>query len=950
MTTTSRVSVSRRTFGPCNVTVYVWFAASAVLTKCIWSMAIAQHQFYIDRRNSHKSCLTSPRTVEQIASELNSSTVSSTESSRANSLTTSRRSLSAHSLPTLRIEDETLTQLESNKAVKEKEMFETLKVRKEALEEAMNKKLAELKALCLKEGELTGELPPETPLNANEPMPQIRRRVGTAFTLNDKLLLKPKTKEEEILSKLELEFEIQSKIVSAASKLAKDVNPKKNVRKQRKQAYQQSLAKLKDLEGRLMVVRRQIAASKLAKSRRNQSTEDLSEDNISHSTDESQEKCENSLNKFFVTERNHKQILMKRSASLYSSSVPGTPNKFNENHGSRVRPLSPSVTSLVNRVQVIQRPRSAAAKSEPTFDYDTDEESNEMLKNLNTDFADNASSAGSSSGGTNASVIYIGEQKSKHLLSPYVNKYETSIHLNESSNLYSVPNRRTSIAIKSQDDTQLRQAVNAPKESVVVVNKNHRELQNENKTSQLNRSNSLDNSQRRRTSSQGSAEGYPNPNSPSYDSHHIHYRNHYPSYRVSRTETPEMGPPMSPCLTSTHLAQRPLPTIPTNECLSPKYLPPISSPLVNPCDSRMYCETNKCISPQTICLDAIDTSLMPQHRNHKTIQKTLFNFEEPIVMRSENQTPMSPRSVTPSKSAMNSMPTHKSHVKNDQPFPPPAPKTSKTWTETSLDFVLPANSETKQTILQTLHSNPSKAINGRNANSIANHESAKELYVNVVNMAPNASAPQTPRALSSATPSPPQSLPTPTPPLASPAPTPIPLHISSTVNVNRNSIASINKSINGDSASKPPAIPMSPTIPSGNGVEVTVVSVGHFQPYWEEEKPFELEDFYKYSQKHRSSQQTTSTPVPNMTSPVHHHNAGQSSRASVALSPSGRPMGPEVSVNSCQSPNSSLLNDSLKGQMIVSDSFTNELMAWYDDRDTDPHNRTNTSKQNATLV
>jgi hypothetical protein len=31
-------------------------------------------------------------------------------------------------------------------------MLETLKVRKEALEEAMNKKLAELKALCLKEG------------------------------------------------------------------------------------------------------------------------------------------------------------------------------------------------------------------------------------------------------------------------------------------------------------------------------------------------------------------------------------------------------------------------------------------------------------------------------------------------------------------------------------------------------------------------------------------------------------------------------------------------------------------------------------------------------------------------------------------------------------------------------------------------------------------------------
>ena len=44
-----RVSVSRRTFGPCNVTVFVWFASTSSLTKCIWSMAISQHQFYIDR-------------------------------------------------------------------------------------------------------------------------------------------------------------------------------------------------------------------------------------------------------------------------------------------------------------------------------------------------------------------------------------------------------------------------------------------------------------------------------------------------------------------------------------------------------------------------------------------------------------------------------------------------------------------------------------------------------------------------------------------------------------------------------------------------------------------------------------------------------------------------------------------------------------------------------------
>ena len=47
-----RVSVSRRTFGPGNVNVHAWFGATQQLTKCIWLMAVAQHQFYHDRKHS----------------------------------------------------------------------------------------------------------------------------------------------------------------------------------------------------------------------------------------------------------------------------------------------------------------------------------------------------------------------------------------------------------------------------------------------------------------------------------------------------------------------------------------------------------------------------------------------------------------------------------------------------------------------------------------------------------------------------------------------------------------------------------------------------------------------------------------------------------------------------------------------------------------------------------
>ena len=44
-----RVSVSRRTFGPSNVNVYAWFTSKPQLTKSIWSMAVCQHQFFLDR-------------------------------------------------------------------------------------------------------------------------------------------------------------------------------------------------------------------------------------------------------------------------------------------------------------------------------------------------------------------------------------------------------------------------------------------------------------------------------------------------------------------------------------------------------------------------------------------------------------------------------------------------------------------------------------------------------------------------------------------------------------------------------------------------------------------------------------------------------------------------------------------------------------------------------------
>ena len=203
------------------------------------------------------------RTLKEIARDLTRSSASlSSASSTSNvSLSGSAHSL-AHANHNGVIEQDTELAEEARRA--RQEMVIALKARREALEEKLKEKKSLLKELCLKEGELTGELPPEIPLAPGEPLPVIRKRVGTEFQLSEKFFTKVNNNESESerLTQLELELEIQSKITSAALKLANDSKASKGVRRARKISYNQSQKKLKELEFKVASLKHSAAANK----------------------------------------------------------------------------------------------------------------------------------------------------------------------------------------------------------------------------------------------------------------------------------------------------------------------------------------------------------------------------------------------------------------------------------------------------------------------------------------------------------------------------------------------------------------------------------------------------------------------------------------------------------------------------------------------------------------
>ncbi|KAI3357390.1 hypothetical protein L3Q82_015825 [Scortum barcoo] len=121
-----------------------------------------------------------------------------------------------------------------------------LKLKHQSLEERLELCLLELRKLCIREAELTGKLPSDYPLMPDEKLPQVRRRIGASFKLDEDLIHLDKQDSE--LQVLETDLALQRKIYEAARKLSLEENLSKPQKKSREQQCKREEKKVKELQ------------------------------------------------------------------------------------------------------------------------------------------------------------------------------------------------------------------------------------------------------------------------------------------------------------------------------------------------------------------------------------------------------------------------------------------------------------------------------------------------------------------------------------------------------------------------------------------------------------------------------------------------------------------------------------------------------------------------------
>ncbi|XP_053492024.1 FERM domain-containing protein 4B isoform X2 [Ictalurus furcatus] len=234
-----RRASSKSTFGQSGQVIHTWYASHSLI-KTIWAMAISQHQFYLDCRQSN-SKITTSKNLGDIAMDL-----TGTGASRVSKMVSgeSRDQLIMASNGSLASADSADSEI--NEELKKEKLAE-LKKKEKSLQDLLAQKLTELKKICLREAELTGKLPKEYPLASGEKPPTVRRRVGTAFKLDDHF---PYDVDPQ-LRNLESRFSLQQKIVEAAKKLASETDLCKTVKRKRRRNFEDAMKTLQMIENEI---------------------------------------------------------------------------------------------------------------------------------------------------------------------------------------------------------------------------------------------------------------------------------------------------------------------------------------------------------------------------------------------------------------------------------------------------------------------------------------------------------------------------------------------------------------------------------------------------------------------------------------------------------------------------------------------------------------------------
>ncbi|XP_053705007.1 innate immunity activator protein isoform X2 [Synchiropus splendidus] len=120
-----------------------------------------------------------------------------------------------------------------------------LKLKHQSLEDRLEVCLLELRKICLQEAELTGKLPSDFPLMLDEKPPQVRRRIGASFKLDEGVIHLGQ-------QGLERDLAVQQQIHEAVRKLCQEENLSKSQRRSRLQQLMKEEKKVQELQEALL--------------------------------------------------------------------------------------------------------------------------------------------------------------------------------------------------------------------------------------------------------------------------------------------------------------------------------------------------------------------------------------------------------------------------------------------------------------------------------------------------------------------------------------------------------------------------------------------------------------------------------------------------------------------------------------------------------------------------